>query len=170
MAKIGRKGRLWLRSFHIFFMVLWIGAVVSQVVILLFSGSAKSDGALQAFNAVPQILNILTGPGCLGTIVTGVLLSWLTPWGFFKHKWIIYTMVVVVLDLVVAQIFGEPVVNKMAALAEAEGLSALQNPEYVSAWNRLVILSSVTSLLLISAAFVSVIKPWRKRKELEAAE
>jgi uncharacterized membrane protein len=119
MTKIGRKGRLWLRSFHIFFMVLWIGAVVSQMVILLFSGSAKSDGALQAFNAVPQILNIVTAPGGLGIIITGVLLAWLTPWGFFKHKWIIYTMVVVVLDLVVAQIFGEPMVNKMAALAEA---------------------------------------------------
>jgi len=79
-------------------------------------------------------------------------------------------MVVVILDIGVAQIFGEPVVNKMAALAEAEGLSALQNPEYVSAWNRLVILTIVTSLLLISALFVSVMKPWRKRKEVEAAE
>jgi uncharacterized membrane protein len=119
MARIGRNGRLWLKSFHIFFMVLWIGAVVSQVIILMFSGLAKSDGALQAFNAVPQILNIVTAPGGLGTIITGVLLAWLTPWGFFKHKWIIYTMLVVVLDLVVAQIFGEPMVNKMAALAEA---------------------------------------------------
>jgi uncharacterized membrane protein len=170
MARIGRNGRLWLKSFHIFFMVLWIGAVVSQVIILMFSGLAKSDGALQAFNAVPQILNIVTAPGGLGTIITGVLLAWLTPWGFFKHKWIIYTMVVVVLDLVVAQIFGEPMVNKMATLAEAEGLSALQNPEYISAWNGLIIMVIVTSLLLISAVFVSVIKPWRKRKELEAAE
>jgi uncharacterized membrane protein len=169
MAKIGRRGRLWLRSFHIFFMMLWIGAIVSQVVILMFSGLAKSDGALQAFQAVPQILNILTGPGCLGTIVTGVLLAWLTPWGFFKHKWIVYTMVVVVLDLVIAQIFGEPMVNKMATLAEAEGLSALQNPEYISAWNGLIIMSIVTLLLLISALFVSVMKPWRKRKEAEAA-
>jgi len=35
MARIGRRGRLWLRSFHIFFMVLWIGAVVSQVEVWL---------------------------------------------------------------------------------------------------------------------------------------
>jgi uncharacterized membrane protein len=169
MARIGRRGRLWLRSFHIFFVVLWIGALVSQVVILLFSGLARSDGALQAFHAVPQMLNIVTGPGCLGTIVTGALLCWLTPWGFFKHKWIVYTMVVVVLDLVISQIFGEPAVNKMAALAKAEGLGALQNPEYISAWNRLTIMAIVTLLLLISALFVSVMKPWRKRKEAEAA-
>jgi hypothetical protein len=29
MAKIGRKGRLWLRSFHVFFMGLWVGAIIS---------------------------------------------------------------------------------------------------------------------------------------------
>ena len=169
MKKLGRRGRLWLRAFHIFFMALWIGAVVTQMVILLFSGLAKSDGGLIAFNAVPQILNIVTGPGCLGTVITGVFLAWLTPWGFFKHKWVVYTMVMVVLDVLIAQIFGEPAVNKLAALAEAEGLSALQNPEYISAWNRLVISGTVTTLLLISAAFVSVIKPWRKRKEAEPA-
>jgi hypothetical protein len=78
-------------------------------------------------------------------------------------------MVVVVLDLVISQIFGEPAVSKMAALAEAEGLGALQNPEYISAWNRLIIMAIVTLLLLISAIFVSVMKPWRKRKETEAA-
>ena len=163
MAKIGRKGRLWLRAFHLFFMGLWIGAVITQMVIILFSGNATSDGGLKAMCAVPQILNIVTGPSFLGTVITGVFLAWLTPWRFFKHKWVIYTMVIVVLDVLIAQILGEPAVNKLAALAGAEGLSALQNPEYVSAWNRVIIAGTATSLLLISAAFVSVLKPWRKR-------
>jgi len=169
MKKLGRRGRLWLRSFHIFFMGLWIGAVISQMVILLFSGYAKSDGGLNTFYAVPQILNIVTGPGCLGTVITGVPLAWLTPWGFFKHKWVIYTISIVVLDVLIAQILGEPAVKKLATLPGAEGLSALQNPEYLSAWNRLIIAGTVTPLLLISAAFISVLKPWRKRVEAETA-
>ena len=143
--------------------------MISQIIILLFSGFAKSDGGLQALCTVPQILNVVTGPGFLGTIITGVLLAWLTPWGFFKHKWIIYAMVIVVLDVLITEILGEPAVNKLAELAGAEGLSALQNPEYVSAWNRAIIANTVTSLLLISAAFVSVLKPWRKREEAKAA-
>ena len=170
MKKIGRRGRLWLRSFHVFFMALWIGAVICQAVILLFSGLAKSDGGLNTFYAVPQILNLVTAPGALGTIITGVLLAWLTPWGFFRHKWIIYTMVIVVLDLLISQIFGEPAFVKLAAHVETEGLGALQNPEYISTWNGVIIMSIITSLLLTSAAFVSVMKPWRKRGEAETAK
>jgi hypothetical protein len=51
---------------------------------------------------------------------------------------------------------------------EAGGLRALQNPEYISAWNTLIVLETVKLLLVISAAFVSVMKPWRKHEGAEA--
>lgn len=168
MARIGRKGRLWLRAFHIFFMGLWIGAVVTQFVIISFTGQAQSAGGLQAMYKIPDILNVVTGPCAFGTLVTGVLLSWLTPWGFFKHKWVIYLIAMAVIDGLIVFILSDPAIRKLATLAEAEGLSALQNPEYISAWNGLIIVGIVTSLLLISAIFVSVIKPWRKREEAKA--
>ena len=168
MARIGRKGRLWLRAFHLFLMGLYIGALVSQVVIFASTGSARSDGGLQAMYKIPDSLTIVFVLGMSGTIITGLLLAWLTTWGFFKHKWVIYTLAVAVLITLVNFTLSEPLVSKLAALADAEGLSALQNPEYISAWNRYLILRAVCSLLLISAAFVSVIKPWRKREEAEA--
>jgi uncharacterized membrane protein len=169
MARIGRKGRLWLRAFHIFFMGLWIGAIISQVVILSFTGLAKSDGGLQAMYKIPDILNTVTAPAGLGTIITGILLAWLTPWGFFKHKWVIYTMSMVVLDLLVVFTLSDPMLSKLAALVEAEGLDVWQNPEYISAWNKFIIVAAVCPLFTISAAFVSVIKPWRKHEGAEAA-
>ena len=168
MARIGRKGRLWLRAFHIFFMGLWIGAVVTQFVIISFTDHAQSTGGLQAMYKVPDILNVVTAPSAFGTLVTGVLLSWLTPWGFFKYKWVIYLMAICVIDGLIVFILSDPAIRKLSTLAEAEGLSALQNPDYISAWNGLIIVGIVTSLLLISAIFVSVIKPWRKREGAEA--
>ena len=168
MAKIGRRGRLWLRAFHIFFMGLWVGAIISQVVILLFTSLAKSDDGLRAMYKIPDILNIVTGPAGFGTIITGVLLAWLTPWGFFKHKWVMYSMGMVVLDLLLVFIFSDPLLIKLSALVEAEGIGALQNPEYVSTWNRFVIVMAVCPLALLSAVFVSVLKPWRKREGTEA--
>lgn len=168
MARIGRKGRLWLRAFHIFFVGLWIGAIISQVVILAFTGLAKSDDGLQAMYLIPEILNVATGPGAFGTIITGVLLSWLTPWGFFKHKWVMYTMAMVVIDLLIAFILSDPLISKLSALVAAEGVAALQNPEYISTWTRFIIIAAVCPLFLISAVFVSVIKPWRKHEGAEA--
>jgi hypothetical protein len=167
MKRIGRRGRLWLRAFHIFFMGIWIGAVVSQVIILSFTGLAQSDGGLQAMYKIPDILNIVTGAGAFGTIITGILLAWLTPWGFFKHKWVVYTMGMVVLDMLIVFILSDPALGKLSALVEAEGLVALRNPEYISTWNWFIIVMAVCPLPLLSAVFVSVIKPWRKREGAE---
>lgn len=168
MAGIGRKGRLWLRAFHVFFMGLFMGSFISEFFIIASKGSAQSDCALQAMYKIVDTFGIVNGPCGGGIIITGLLLCWLTPWGFFKHKWVVYQGVIVVLYLLVYFTFTNPLVAKLAALAEAEGLSALQNPEYISAWKREIILYTFCMLLPISAAFISVIKPWRKREGAEA--
>jgi len=168
MARIGRKGRLWLRAFHVFFMGLFMGSFISESFIIASKGSAQSDCALQAMYKIVDTFGIVNGPCGGGIIITGVLLSWLTPWGFFKHKWVVYKIAATFLYLLVFFALCLPLVGKLAALAEAGGLSALQNPEYISDWNRLIILYTFCTLLLISAVFVSVIKPWRKREGAEA--
>ena len=167
MARIGRKGRLWLRAFHIFFMGLYIGGNISELVIFASTGSAQSDGGLQAMYNIPGF-HFSIAPCAIGTLVTGLLLSWLTPWGFFKHKWVVYTGVIMVLVTIVYLPLMLPLTGKLTDLVNAGGLSALQNPEYVSAWNRLIIIQTVYLLLLISMVFISVIKPWEKRERAKA--
>ena len=168
MVRTGRKGRLWLRAFHIFFMALYTGGVISELLIIAFTGSAQSDGALQAMYRIPGTLTIINAPGMSGTIITGLLLAWLTPWGFFKHKWVIYTLSVGILVTLIFFTFNLPLLNKVADLVGTEGLSALQNPEYINAWNRLIIIETVKTLLFISAVFISVFKPWEKREGAKA--
>jgi uncharacterized membrane protein len=167
MARIGRKGRLWLRAFHIFPWVIYRGNI-SVLVIFASTGSAQSDGGLQAMYKIPDMLSLAVAPCAVGTFITGLLLSWLTPWGFFRHKWVVYTLAVGILVTLVFFILSLPLSSKLTGLAEAEGLRALQNPEYISARNTLIVLEPVKLLLVISAAFVSVIKPWRKRDGAEA--
>jgi hypothetical protein len=168
MARIGRKGRLWLRAFHVFFMGVYIGGNIIELVILAFMGSAQSDGGLQAMYQMLDKLSIPIAPCATGTLVTGLLLSWLTPWGFFKHKWVVYTGVITVLVTIVVLPITLPLFSKITSLVDAGGLSALQNPEYISAWNRFIIFQVVYLLLLISMIFISVIKPWEKRERAAA--
>jgi hypothetical protein len=168
MATIGTKGRLWLRAFHVFFMGLFMGSAISALVVIASTGLAQSDGGLQTMYKITDTFGSVLGPAGFGIIITGLLLSWLTPWGFFKHKWVAYKIAGTVLYLLISFGLVQPLEGKLAALAEAGGLSALQNPEYISTWNRVIILGTVIWLLLISAAFVSVIKPWRKREGAEA--
>jgi len=169
MKKLGRRGRLWLRAFHIFFMALWIGVLVSEAFILSFAGKATDGSELNTYFTTVQQLDSVLVPAAICTVVIGVLLAWLSPAPFFKYKWVIYKEVAVILCLLIAAIWLDPRIAKLAALTEAEGLSALQSPEYISTWSTLVKLSIVLPLLLISAVFVSVLKPWRKREGAEAA-
>jgi hypothetical protein len=169
VKKLGRRGRLWLRTFHIFFMALWIGVAASETFILLFTGNVTDGSKLNVYFTIVQQLDSVLVPAAIGTVITGVLLAWLTSWGFFKYKWVIYKEVIFILAMLIAVIWLDPVVSNLAALAEAEGLITLQNPEYVSAWNIGAILAIVWLLLLISAVFISVLKPWRKREGAEAA-
>jgi uncharacterized membrane protein len=168
MARIGRKGRLWLRAFHIFFMGSYVGGNIITLVIFASAGSAQSDGGLQAMYQICDKLSIPIAPCAIGTLVTGLLLSWLTPWGFFKHKWVIYTFVVTILVTLVYLPLMLPLTDKLASLVDTGGLGALQNPEYIGAWNRIIIIQVVYLLLLISMIFISVIKPWEKRERAEA--
>jgi hypothetical protein len=142
---------------------------IGEILVLLSSGNATDGSALNTYYAVDKVLNPIVKSFGLLAIITGVLLAWLTPWGFFKHKWVIYTIIIVILDILIAGIWCVPEINKMAALAGAEGLSALQNPGYVSARNTFIISGIVPLLLLISAVFVSVMKPWRRREGAEPA-
>ena len=166
MARIGRKGRLWLRAFHIFFMGVFIAGNICLLIIFAFTGAAQGDGGLQAMYKIPDSLTIVFVLGMSGTIITGLLLAWLTPWGF-KHKWIVYTLAVAVLITLVNFTLSQPLLSRLAALVEAGGLRALQNPDYISTWNMVVILETVKLLLYASAAFVSEIKPWRRREGAE---
>jgi uncharacterized membrane protein len=169
VKKLGRRGRLWLRAFHISFMALWIGVLISEAFILSFTGNATDGSELNTYFTTVQQLDRVLVPAAICTVITGVLLAWLSPAAFFKYKWVIYKEVAIILCLLIAAIWLDPRIVKLAALTEAEGLSALQNPEYVSTWNTLAKLSIVLPLLLISAAFISVFKPWRKREGTEAA-
>ena len=169
MKKLGRRGRLWLRSFHLLFVGAFIGGIFGEMIILLFSGNATDDSALNATYAVHQLPDLVGGIGLIGTIITALLLCWLTHWGFFKYKWVIYSEVAVILGCLNAIIWKSPAIGKLAALAEVEGLSALQNPEYVSAWNTSIIFTIVCLVIIISVVFVSVLKPWREHESVEAA-
>lgn len=148
MARIGRKGRLWLRSFHIMFFGVYIGAQICSDIILFMAGSASDGSALHAYYATVSLLDLIIIPSVILTLITGLLLCWLTTWGFFKNGWVIYSEVVVIVAMLVGVIWLAPGKSDLLNISETEGLAALQSPVYTSTWNTVTILSIV--LLVIT--------------------
>jgi uncharacterized membrane protein len=169
MAKIGRRGRLWLRSFHIFITGAWIGASLSATIIPFIADRAADGSAFHAYHATVQLLDSIIIPSAVLTLITGLLLCWLTAWGFFKHGWVIYSGAVGIVAILLGVVWLGPGIESLVDISKVEGLSARQNPEYGSAWNTVAALSIVQVVVLISAVFVSALKPWRKREGAESA-
>jgi hypothetical protein len=160
MNKLGIRGRRWLKAFHVLFSVTWIGAGITSEIIPFFAGNATSGAELYAYNQVIKMGDLIIIPCAFLCVITGLLLCWQTPWGFFKYWSVVTPLAVWIVALVIGIAWLEPGVSDLVRISKAEGLAALQNEEYLYALQMTKILGAVQILILIFAAFVSVIRPW----------
>jgi hypothetical protein len=138
----------------------WIGAGITQTIIPFVTGNATSDAELYAYNETILLGDSIVIPCAVLCVITGLLLCWQTPWGFFKYWSVVIPLVVWVVAIVLGIAFLGPWTEDLVRISKAEGLAALQNGEYLYALQMMKIIGSVWIITLIFAAFVSVIKPW----------
>ena len=107
---------------HITSSVGWIGAVVAY---LALGVSATTSRDAQTVRAA-WIAMELTGwfaivPLSFGALLTGLVLSLGTPWGLFRHYWVLITLVLTVFATLIL-LLHMPTVSTMAdAAREADG-------------------------------------------------
>jgi uncharacterized membrane protein len=170
MPKLGLKGRQWLKGFHILFVCAWAGTGVSMMLIGLVKGHVPRGDELYAFNAAIKLLDdFIIIPAALGALLTGILLCWLTNWGFFKFNWIIFKLVITIAQILFGTFFLGPWTNGAVAIAGAERVLALQNTAYLHFRQMSNYFGAVQILLLFAVIFISVLKPWGKRTKLPDA-
>ncbi len=154
---------------HVTASVGWLGAVVAY---LALGVSAVTSQDIQTVRAA-WIAMELTGwiaivPLALAALLTGLLMSLGTPWGLFRHYWVLITLVLTVLATIVL-LLHMPTVSALADVArEADGadLSRLGG-DLSHAGGGLLVLLVITGL--------NVYKPrgltsygWRKQHERRA--
>jgi hypothetical protein len=171
MNKLGIRGRRWLKAFHVFFSMVWIGTGITTTIIPFIRGNATSGAALYAYNEVIQMSDLIIIPCAVLCVVTGVLVCWQTPWGFFKYWSVVIPMAAWVAAIVIGITCLGPWTEDLVRISKAEGLAALQDGEYLHALQMMKIGGTIWVIILIFAAFVSVVKPWgRIRKVRNEAE
>ncbi|HUW66178.1 MAG TPA: hypothetical protein VMW83_16065 [Spirochaetia bacterium] len=152
----------WLKGFHVLFGAAWIGAGASILLLSYVKGSHGDE--LYAVNAAMKLLDDkIIVPAAYGSLVTGILYSWLTDWGFFKFTWVIVKWVLMVAQIVFASAWLGPWINNAAALTAAQRGMALVNPAYLH--DRLLIawFGPLQLIFLVVMVFIGLLKPWGKR-------
>ena len=86
--KIGPYGQKWLKSFHIFFGCTWAASGLCLTLMGLFVNPA--DGSqLYGFDISRKFIDdVLVVPAATGCLITAMIYSLFTKWGWFKHRWI----------------------------------------------------------------------------------
>lgn len=99
--------------------------------------------------------------GALGSLGTGVALSLLTPYGLFRHRWIIHkegvTAAVIAFDTVGVHSLHQRVGHLLATPG------SLDDQAYLDASRLLLSAVAIQVVSLTSALVVSSIKPWGRR-------
>lgn len=165
MKKLSMKQQAWLNSIHILFASLWVGAAVSMLLVLFTRNPANGD-ELHAIDAtLKHIDDFVIIPAAIGSLLTGLLISWLTPWGFFRFVWVTIKWVATIAMMIFGTFWLGPWLNGMEALSATERIGALQNETYLYNQSMNAIFGSIQALLLVFLIFISVIKPWKKWKK-----
>jgi hypothetical protein len=107
---------------HLTFAVGWIGAVVAYLALGVSAATSQDPQAIRA----AWIAMELTGwfvivPLALAALLTGLVMSLITPWGLLRHYWVLIALVLTILATVVL-LLHMPTVSSLADVArKADG-------------------------------------------------
>ena len=165
MAVLKSRGMRLLKIVHLLGVSCWLGGAVSMIMLNLSSGRPSRAGMLYGINFSSHVLDMwVVITFGLGTcVLTGLIYGLLTPWGFFRQRWVAVKWLVTGLCFVSGWIFLGRWEAALLAMNEAAGNAALQS----AAYQQIRVLhragSLVQAALLIFLVALSVIRPWKKR-------
>jgi len=88
----------------------------------------------------------------------------MTPWGFFKYRWITVKWIITVSLILFGTFFLGPWINQMAFISVNEYASALVNPNYLYDEKMNMTWGSIQFGINIFLVIISVLKPWKQLK------
>ncbi|MBN2528419.1 MAG: hypothetical protein JXR76_18670 [Deltaproteobacteria bacterium] len=162
--KLSSRGQKWLKAFHVWVSCGW--AAAGFILLLMNLGLRAKDGMeLYGYNiAMKFIDDFIIIPCAMITLVTGIFYALLTKWGWFRHTWIIVKWIITVGSILFGTFFLGPWLNSLAPISLQAGMDALTIPEYVEAKQLNLYFGIVQVFLLTFAIFISIFKPWKKKK------
>ena len=166
MPKLKAKGLKWLKGFHLITVACWIGGAISLLALYFLKKDVTNGDVLYGVNqSVHHVdMNIVVVPGAIGCLLTGLIYSLFSNWGFFKHNWLIFKWTVTLSAIVFGTLFLGPWETAMMEISGKLGISSLNDPAYLYNQRMNLIFGTLQVTLLIVTLFVSIFKPWKSKK------
>ena len=163
MKKIRAKGRAWLKGFHVFFACIWVGTAVVLCVKQFFISASSGDELYGIISTLDFIDIKILVPGAMGILITGIIYSVWTDWGWFRHNWIIVKWIICIYGVIFGTYPLGPWMQSLTEISKVKGLDALADPVFVHNQKMLLVFGTFQCFMLVVAIFITAIKPWKKR-------
>ena len=109
-------------------------------------------------------------PGAIGVLLTGVVFSLWTNWGWFRHNWISVKWVICLYGVGFGTYPLGPWMSGLDRISQEKGLAALADPTYLHNQTMLYTFGTFQAATLIFAVFITALKPWKKKEKVRSVE
>jgi hypothetical protein len=161
------------RTAHVTCTVGWLGAVAGFLALAIAGISSQNVQMISAAYLSMEVITryVIVPLSFVPLLLTGPLLSLGTPWGLFRHYWIVVKLAVNILSTLILLIHVEPIRHLSHAVANGTLSSADRGLQI-----QMVIASGAGLVALLICTGLAVYKPrgmtpygWRKQYEVESA-
>jgi len=163
MAKLSPKSQKVLKIAHIFFVCLWVGGAITLPLMKL--GLHPDNGQiLYGFDVTCKFIDdFIVVPGAVGCLLTGLIYSMFTGFGFFKLRWMTIKWAITILGVIFGIFWLGPWLNSLPPISKQLGLAALHDPIYQRAGTYNFTWGLFQLSTIIFATIVSVLKPQKSK-------
>lgn len=160
-------------TLHIGASVGWLGAVLAYLPLDITTFVSQDPQTLRAaYVGMELVAQWAIVPLALATLATGVWISLATPWGLFRHYWVVVSLILTILAVVVLLV-------EMRTIAE---LAAIAKDDATSVEDLRLLASTLPhsvggAVVLIGVMALNIYKPrgltrhgWRKQQEETAGQ
>ncbi|MCW2919815.1 MAG: hypothetical protein JWN52_7883 [Actinomycetia bacterium] len=146
---------------HVISSVGWLGLTTGNLVLAITGMTTGSPDEQHAAYRVMGILgDLLLIPISLTAFVTGVLLALGTPWGLFRHRWVVVKFWLTLIAVVLTPLSLLPGIHD--AIAAVSNTPADQLADTGGAGRGLIYAGCVSLSMYTTSVVLSIFKPWNR--------
>ena len=141
---------------HISSSVGWFGAVVGFLALALTAANSKEILMVRAaYLSMAAISRFVIVPLAFAALLSGFVQALATPWGLFRHSWIVVKLAFTIFATAVLLLKMPLIVHAARLAMVSAAMSALDQAD-----RELIVHSAGGAFLLFVITIVSVFKPW----------
>lgn len=150
----------WLKFFHLFFAITWIGSAIGMNVLRHAVTPSGAEEMYMLSLCIKILDDILIWVGVMGCLLTGLIYGIWTKWGFFKQRWITIKWILTAVMMISGTFLVGPAVQGNVQPLDWYGTHMA---EFVANQSASAIWGGSQVVILVIVLLLSVFKPIKKR-------